>query len=82
MIVAALLLSVLVLAIIAFVLFLWFFTGQHFYPESSLDYPEDDLEVVCDPALYPVYEDEEDPFSKTREIQTRNNTILNSLYLP
>ena len=76
MIFLVILMTVLVFAAIAFVLVLWFFTGQHFYPESSAEYPGDELEEVCDPALYHIYEEEEDPetFSK-REIEARNNIL-------
>ena len=77
MILLVVLMIVLVFAVIALVLFLWFFTGEHFYPESRVEYSAEELEDVYDPALYPACEDKEDPetFSKRREIEARDNIL-------
>ena len=62
--------TVLIFVIFAFIMVLWFFTGDHFYPESSDEYSGDDFEVVC--------EDEDDPqnHANRREIEARNQAIL------
>ena len=76
MILLVIIMTFLVFAAIAFVLCLWFFTGQHIYPESSAEYPGDELEEVCEQSLYHIYEEEEDPETVSkREIEARNNIL-------
>ena len=83
MIVLVLFMALLMFALITLVLVLWFFTGQHLYPESNAEYSGDEFDVVCDPPYYPGCENEDFPetFSNRREIETRKNTILNSKIL-
>ena len=85
MIVLLLFLALLVFSLLSIVLVLWCLTGQHLHPESSVEYPGDEFEVVCDPPPYnPDYENEDDDpetFSNRREIETRKNTIFNSKIL-